>query len=68
MHYYGTHKGSKILFHVEIRCVSHRTNALTCLTHFSPCLHFYIPGNVKKTFYFLTFSMSIEIKHWSKLG
>ena len=38
------------------------------LTHFSPVSHFYTPWKHQKTFGFLTFSGSIEMWHWIKMG
>ena len=38
------------------------------LTHFSPVSHFYAPWKRQKTKGFLTFSGSIEMWHWTKMG
>ena len=38
------------------------------LTHFSPVSHFYIHWERQKTFGFLTFSGSIEMWNWAKMG
>ena len=43
-------------------------NGSTCLTHFSQMFYFDTPWKFQKTNYFLTFSDSIEIKHWAKMG
>ena len=38
------------------------------LTHFSPMSHFYTPWKRRKTYGFLTFSGSIEMWNWTKMG
>ena len=38
------------------------------LTHFSPVSHLYIPWKRQKSKGFLTFSGSIEMWHWTKMG
>ena len=38
------------------------------LTHFQTMFHFYTPWKHQKTSGFLTFSGSIEVEHWLKMG
>ena len=40
---------------------------LKYLTHFSPMSHFYTPWKIQKTYDFLTFSVGIEMWHWTKI-
>ena len=57
-----------ILVHDVINLLYHVICLLLVLTHFSPVSHFYTPWERQKIFGFLTFSGSIEMWRWTKMG
>ena len=54
----------KYIFRIK-RCIHNENTTLMCLTHLKLMFHFYIPEKTSENQKFLTFSLGIEIEHWS---